>query len=386
MPRSLPRVIATEAVWHEASILKAVGQLRSLQSLCLRTVVDPRACTPQHIAPHAASVMRLSALTSLTRLEFQPSSCYADRNGAWSMLELDGQDRHAWRMVREVHRGALLDALRAMPLLQHLRCPTLGLRQPDAAPLTALTSLTLGGLLPSQPLHEEGNDGNAVPVGAHGSARSGAGGANSSGEDKAPPALWPPRLQELMCDNGASPQALAALRLPGSLRRFSCPVLRLGVLDLQAGRHITQRALEALGPAVRLLTNPATLHAEDSVEVVVDGGPELLQPRMSWLWGHAGWLGQLAGLDVFRGVKLKGVALHVGDVHCLVRTWPNVRVGTAARGGHSLKVGVAKVAPALRGVQVSKRVMGAGSWTAGPLLYGTEGTYGYMCRADLQHI
>ncbi len=344
----LPARLPTGSVQQEAHILRAVAQLPGLQSLCLRTAMDPCACKPQALAPHATSVACLSALTALTRLEFEPSLRYADTGEAWSALKRDGRDREAWWVVREQHRTALLFALRAMPQLQHLHCPTLWLRQPEAAPLTALTSLSVRGLLRSWPPSEEDVDGNAAPAGAHGHARSGAAGANPDDRNKKQPAPWPPQLKELVLDKGASPQALAGLRLPDSLRRFSCPVLRLCVSDLEGGGYITQQALEALGPAVRVLTNPATVHAEDEVEVVVDGGPKLLRPREDCPWGHAEWLGQLAGLDVFKGVKLKGVVLRVGDVRCLVRTWPNVRVSTAAWEGHGLNVGVDKGAAALR--------------------------------------
>ncbi len=307
-------------------MVNAVAQLTGLRSLCLRAALAPASSTAEALAPHATSVACFSALTALTRLELDSSRCYEFHGDRWSVMHKHGL---ALEDTSEVHRTSLLSALRAMPQLQHLHCPTLWLRPGEAAPLTALTTLSVGGLLPpSSPgagphAHLAANmEVDAAPGNEAAPAPGGHGGQG----DSALEAVLPAGLQELRLSTGASPCTLAALQLPAPVRSVHCSALILGCRDVEQLECIKQEALEALGPAVRLLSKQETCCASDTVQVVVDGGPELLQPRQDTPTGHVEWLQQLAGLDAFQSLMLSGVELRAGDVGCLIRMWPNVRV------------------------------------------------------------
>lgn len=250
---------------------------------------------------------RLSALTAPTRLKLEMSlrlDCHGD---SWSQREQDGEQHSAWVAVRQAHRAAVLSVLRAMPQLQRVDCPTLWPRPGEAASLTALTSLSVGGLLPSSLASL------AAPETA----------VSQSTTD----AMWPPRLQELTLHSGGSPRLLAALQLPATLRTFACHTIRFGMLDVEVSNRIKQETLDSLGPAVQLLVRTKRPNAVDRMEVVADGAPGLLRPRERGPRGHAEWLQQLAGLDVFSGIELNGMKLRAGDVISLVSTLPNLRVG-----------------------------------------------------------
>ncbi len=307
-------------------MVQAVAQLTSLRSLSLHAALAPASSTPEELAPHAASVSCLTALTALTRLDLRSSRCYETHGDRWSVIL---HHDIALEDIREAHRTSLLSALRAMPQLQHLHCPTLWLRPSEAAPLTALTSLSVGGLLPPSPpgagVHGHlaaGMGLDAAP--GHGVAPA-PGNSNVQG-DPAREGPLPAGLQELRLSTGASPCTLAALQLPAPVRSVHCSALILGCRDVEQLECITQEALEALGPAVRLLSRPETRCGAHTVQVVVDGGPGLLKPRQDTPAGHVEWLQQLAGLGAFESLMLSGVELRAGDVACLVRMWPNVTV------------------------------------------------------------
>ncbi len=307
-------------------MVNAVAQLTGLRSLCLRAALAPTSSSPEELAPHATSVARLSALTALTRLELRSSQCYEFHGDRWSVMHKHGL---ALEDACEAHRTSMLSAVRCMPQLQHLHCPTLWLRPSEVAPLTALTSLSVGGLLPPSPPGAGPRAHLAADMevdAAPGDAAAPAPGGQHMREDYAEGAVLPAGLQELRLSTGASPCTLAALQLPAPVRSVHCSALILGCRDVEQLECIKQEALEALGPAVRLLSKQETCCASDTVQVVVDGGPELLQPRQDTPTGHVEWLQQLAGLGAFSGVELEGVELRVGDVCCLVRMWPNVKV------------------------------------------------------------
>ncbi len=318
LPFSTCPALPTDSASTETSILETVAQLTKLRSLCLYTVLDPDTCTRVALAPHATSVACLSALTALTRLEFEPSPCYEFHGDRWSVMHKHGL---ALEEPCEAHRTSLLAALRAMPQLQHLHCPTLWLRPSEAAPLTALTTLSVGGLLRPSPAGAGHRAHLAADMEVDPVPES-----DNGPEDPAREGPLPTGLQELRLINGASPCTLAALQLPASVRSFRCAVVILGCRDVEQLECITQEALEALGPAMRLLSRQEICCASDTVQVVVDGGPGLLQPRQDTPTGHAEWLQQLAGLGAFQSLQLRGVELRAGDVGCLVRMWPKVRV------------------------------------------------------------
>ncbi len=274
-------------------------------------MVDPAACTPDALAPHASSVARLSALTALTSLRLAMSLRLDYLGDSWSQREQDGEQHDAWVAVRQAHQTAVLCVLCAMPQLQTVDCPTLWLHPSEAAPLTAVTNLSVGGLLP-QPL--------ASLVAPEAVA-----------QQSTAATMWPPRLQELTLHSGASPRLLAVLQLPATLRTFTCHTIRFGMLDVEVSNRIKQETLDALGPAVQLLVRTKRPTAVDRMQVLADGARGLLRPRERGPRGHAEWLGQLAGLDAFSGIELSGMKLRAGDLISLVSTLPNLQVGWGLR-------------------------------------------------------
>ncbi len=129
-------------------MISTVAQLTNLESLCLLTYCDSPSVSPEAVWPHATCVAHLSALTALTYLRLEVSACYDYPVESWSAMMKDVYRYHAWRVVQEAHRTSLLSALGCMPQLQRLFCPGLWLQPSELAPLTALTSVTLMGLLP----------------------------------------------------------------------------------------------------------------------------------------------------------------------------------------------------------------------------------------------
>ncbi len=307
--------VPTGSAQAQEAIISAACELTGLQSLNLVVNLDPAQCTLPALTPQAPALARLSALTALTRLQLDLISSYDPRRDSWSQRETEGAQHAAWCELRETHRTSLLSALRAMPQLQHLHCPTLWLKPSEMASLTALNTLSLAGLLPQ-----------STPGGADGGDAIAAAAAPSATAQQA--GMWPPQLRRLALTGGASPRAVAALRLPDSLCYFSCAALRLGISDVvEGGNHLRPETLEALGPAVQLLVRTKPSNKALSVGVVVDGGRGMLQPRVDRADGHAEWLEQLAGLDAFFRMELRGgVTLRVGDVECLVRTLPGLQV------------------------------------------------------------
>ncbi len=283
----------------------AIAQLKLLRSLQLTTFIDIRRCTAENVLPHATSIACLGALTALTSLKLSLSRWYArGADRCWSQQQEERASQGtAWVEVQEAHRTSLLGALRCM--LQ-LYCPTLWLRPSELpACLTALTSLTPGGLRPP-----------TVSANA---------GSNGPADDGA----LPPQLQELVLKDEGSPRALADLRPQPSFTRLGVTTLRFGASDVTPDGRLRPEAVAAVGPAVRLLVGFRGRPDDRRDECMwIKGGGS----GISWLLrcedfssGHMEWIRQLQGLDArWSNMVLYNVALSTGDLCCLGQTLPNL--------------------------------------------------------------
>ncbi len=286
-------------------VYAAVAQLRGLRSLHLGPQLGHTYCTPGALQPHATAMGRLSALTALTALRFEPSQCYEHDTDSCRKRRRDGAQQGAWCEVREAHRASLLSALRAMPQLQHLDCPTLWLHPSEAASRIALTSLALGGLLPPPPEHQPG-----LPSGR--------------GSAPCPPEALPPNLVELDLRGSASPRTIACLQPPPSFARLQVRLVRFGTSDLTPEGQLTVQTVQAVGPAVRKLLAFPGLGLRSFV-IECDGGPGKMRPHAGAPRGHAEWIVQLRGLDgCHMSVSMGNVALGVGEMDFLAHTLPSL--------------------------------------------------------------
>ncbi len=291
----------------EARVFSTVAQLTTLKSLLLTTNFNPASISPEAVRPQATCVGRLSALTALTQLQLIPSSSYEHHGDSWSVMERDGDRHGTWCEVREAHRASLLSALRCMPQLQHLYCPALWLQPSELAPLTALTRVTLMGLLPPAVGRPSGQEDGGL-----------------AGLPGASVAL-PPHLRELVLERGASPRALALLQPSPAFSLLDVQLMRFGVSDVTAGGHMRAEAVAAVGPAVRLLTVYRNRASESSRLVMdCDSGHGLLRPRANAPTGHMEWIRQLRGLDAFGSVEISNMALLAADLSCLGQTLCNI--------------------------------------------------------------
>ncbi len=317
----------------EAHILSIVAQLTSLQSLSLHTNVK----LGMRVAEMVPSYDDLSTLTALTSLRLLLSGSYDYTGGLERDREEAAGQFTAWTQVRAAHRAEVFSALRAMPQLQHLHCPTLWLLPAEAASLTALTSLTLGGMLPPSTNHP--------PPELEGSE--GPGPAAPTATSAVP---LPPQLQELVLLVGASPRLLARLQPPASLLHLSIKTMTFGISDLPSDGRVVAEAVEAVGPAVQLLVD---LHGrskqphhyqrqqqqrqqrEQPTSMCIRGGgwPDCMRPPEGSLAGHAEWIRQLRGLDVYDRVELSALALETGDLCCLGQALPNLQRKSGVEGG-----------------------------------------------------
>ncbi len=282
---------------HEDGIISSILHLTHLRELYLTIHVDPEEFAHEAIAPYTTSLARLSALTALTELMLDLSRCYQYGGDNLQMMQLAGDDHEAWTEVREAHRTSLLSALRAMPQLQHLDCATLWLHPSEAATLTALTSLQLGGLMPPP----------------YGGSR--------------PTSPLPPRLADLCLDSAVSPRLLASLQIPSTLTSLRSCRLRFGMSDVnQETCQLLPETVAAVGPAVQRMK---ALRPNGSLGrfwlLTADGAARPLLPRAGVPDGHAEWLGQLGALDGV-DLALRGFALQVEDVCCLAQTLGKVQV------------------------------------------------------------
>ncbi len=288
-----------------------LSSLIQLRTLRLALYGFSATSSPDTFRPHATCVAHLSTLTALTSLHLELPSCYEPAGDSWWRQQADGREHEAWEEVREVHRASLLSALRAMPQLQHLYCFRLWLRASEAASLTALTSLTLGGLLPPPQLQQQ------QPVTDSLAGASAAGGL-------------PPHLCTLTLTGGISPKVLAALHPPPSLTQLDASRIRFGTSDVSPGCRMQPVVMKDVRTAAVLLGRlmAGTCHKE--ITFKADCGMEQL--RAPWVAGHVEWIRGLAPLGTWlEGLKLERVRLQHADVVCLVSTLPMLRVRGLAR-------------------------------------------------------
>ncbi len=195
-----------------------------------------------------------------------------------------------------------------MPQLQHLRCPTLRLNASEAATLSALTTLSIAGLLPPPP--EAGQSG-------------------ASGTTSASPQPLPPMLRELSLDTAASPRLLAGLMVPPGLAAIRAAKLRIGMSDAAPEGCMSLETVEAMGPALQLLGAMQAVDAEHThseLSLDWDGGPEPLQPQQGSATGHPEWLVHLRELKGTRSLEWQSFELTIGDLCCLAQALgPDVR-------------------------------------------------------------
>ncbi len=282
----------------------SASMLTQLRSLQLTICLSPSSCSPDAMRPHAKCLGDLGGLTALTSLHLGLSDCYMPAVDSWRRQQQDGSQLEAWEEVREVQRTSLLSALSCMPQLQHLYCSTLWLRPSEAASLTALTSLTLGGLLPPPPQQPVGNR------------------AAASGS-------LPPQLRTLFLLGDVSPSTLAALQPPPSLTALGVNCIRFGTSDASPDCRVLPKAVRDFGLAMRLLTSLQTEGHWEGLTVAADCGPRPMGPPEAGPQGHTGWIVELAVLDTWLTyIKLEGVRLRVGDVACLVSSLPRLQVCT----------------------------------------------------------
>lgn len=300
----------------EACILSSVATLSGLRSLTLMTNPHPDTCTPEALHRHVSSLWSLSALTALTHLDLVLPKCYTPiADSYFRATKVSDSDRYAWESVREQQRHAILSAVRCMPHLEDLRCPTLWLSTADTALLTSLTSLVLGGLLPPPPpLHPPSPF--AVGAAAPGPLSGATGGT------------LPPLLEHLNLNIGVSPRTLAALQLPPNMAHLYVYRMEIGMSDVAPDGSIFPETVDAFGPALQLLLPYLDGCDDDSCQMhLFVEYRHLMRPREGSLEGHAEWIKQLKGMDTFYWVALKGIAMQEGDLKCLASTLPELKVG-----------------------------------------------------------
>ncbi len=259
--------------------------------------------------PPRHCVARLSSLTALTRLELAPIKWYENDNEFDVWWPSDDKDlRIAEREVREAHHTSLMSALRCMPRLQHLECTYLWLRPSELAPLTALTYLTLGGLLPP-------DEGQISEVAGPGPAC----------------ADMPAQLHTLNLRVAASPRGLALLRPSAAFVRLGVGVLQFAAGDAADDGRLLQETAEAVGPAVQLLLayHDPTCRSQSGYHakfVITGRCSTKLKPWEGSCCGHVEWIRQLQGLDeAFECIMLEAINLSPADLSCLGHTLCNLK-------------------------------------------------------------
>ncbi len=299
----------------EVHVLKTVAQLKTLRSLDLCINLRDEVVRAPDLSPlrsNAPCVAHLSALTALTRLRLVMSECYehaADSYAKQSRPDFPLEAGGSRAEVQEAHRTALLSALRCMPQLQHLHCPTLWLAPGDAAALSALTSLAVGGLLPPPvgppPMQPAAEETLRPPTQAAGVM------------------ALPPQLRELALLNRASPRALALLQPPLSFTDLHIDEMSFGTTDVAVEGRLRAEAVAAVGPAVQLVVRYRSRSLRKFI-VSADGAPGRLQPREDSPDGHMEWIRQLQGLGVVGNLEIDNVELSTGDLCCLAQTLPGL--------------------------------------------------------------
>ncbi len=286
-------------VAEERRLLSRVAKLTQLRSLHLDLSLDPSGCTLNAMRRHAPLPAHLSALTALTSLQLELPDCYEPAGDSWERQQQDGRRHAAWEEVREAHRTSLLSALRHMPHLQDLTCRKLWLQPSELACLTALTSLTLGGLLPPERQQPNGNSIAAAVC------------------------TLPPRLQTLILAGGASPSFLATFQPPPSLKEFNVSCVRFGMADVSPYFELLPQAARDVSSAAVLLAG----FAARAVRIVAECCAGLLEPFEDAADSHEAWIRGLGPLSTsLKDLTIQGVQLLVGDLACLVSTLPELRV------------------------------------------------------------
>ncbi len=314
----------------ERDLYRVISGLTTLQNLHLCTEVDLDACADFGPTRYADSPALLSTLTVLTHLTLERTPNYEHDGAMYQLYNHDDDadayqqredelEREHWSEAQEAHRTSLLSALRCMPQLQHLDCPTLWLRPCETAFLTALTNLTLGGLLPPAVLEP------AASASLGGSPPAAAAGGS-----------LPPQLQELSLQTATSPRLLAVLRPPASLTHLCVRCMCFGTSDVDADGRITAEAVDAVGPAVRMLLghrgdrgngrSSGSSSSNESICVRGGGSEGRLLPREGAQGGHSEWVQQLQGLDgAFGTVTLANLELSTAELRCLGQTLSNLK-------------------------------------------------------------
>ncbi len=290
-----------------------VGQLVALRSLHLSTSSHPSSLDA--VRRHATCVASLSTLTALTHLQLVPPSTYEDHGDNFIDASSISRELEGWCAAREAYRSSLLSALRCMPQLQSVNCSRLWLRPSELAPLTALTSLTLAGLLPPGDEHPlevaGGRPGRFQPAGA----------------------ALPPHLHTLYLDR-VSPRTLARLRPSAAFTRLDVTCMQFGISDMGEDGRLLEQTVEAVGPAVRLLTayrHRYGLCSRDRLSswgglAILGRGPADVRPRQESPNGHIEWIRHLQGLDdAYDCVDFDSLVLSAGELNCLGHTLRNLQ-------------------------------------------------------------
>ncbi len=300
------------------TVFSTVAQLTNLRSLDL--TYEPSASL-EDARTHATCVAGLSTLAALTHLKLDASWVYEGHgDDMWTAddMGISPEDIPDSCAAAEAHRASLLSALRCMPQLENFDSAGLWLRPSELVQLTALTSLTLAGLLP--------------PGAGHPSELAGAGlgGLPPAG------APLPPQLHTLDLRDGGSPRALALLRSSPSFVRLVLRRMLFGTSDVEADGRLRAETVEAVGPAVWLILayrdrtyRPSAYHCASYDTFTIAGHNELsVNPRAESTTGHTEWIRQLHGLDdAFDRVVLEGIDLSSSsaDLSCLGHTLSNLK-------------------------------------------------------------
>ncbi len=295
----------------ESAIYNILAHLRGLQSLSLHVYSCGTAHSPEGVRRHATCVAQLSALSALTSLKLElPGYCQGQGN-SWQQQQQQQQqqqegEQHAARFeAQEAHRTSVLSTMRCMPQLQHLDCPTLWLQPSEAASLTALTSLTMQGVLPPPGALEPAQRGAAVTTAASGGL--------------------PPQLRKLTLHATVSPRVLALLQPPACFAVLNASRLCFGVSDVDPEGRLRPEAVQAMGPAVRLIVAfKDRSRYRHEIILMNDGSHGRLLPREGSPNGHSEWIQQLQGLDAFAELTLRRFELRTGDLACLGQALPRL--------------------------------------------------------------
>ncbi len=311
----------------ETQLLSTVSTLTQLRSLNLSLLVNPHACTPDSVRPHATCLACLGALTALTSLHLSLQAGRKVYGDSWKEQTEAGAEHVAWAEVTEVQRSSLLSALRCMPQLQDLSCAKLWLRLYEVTPLTALTRLTLGGLLPPHVAPTGDGAASAVAAATSAAAASVGAGASASGGS------LPPQLRAFDLWEAIAPSALAALQPPTSMTKLHVSCIRFGMSDVSPDCRVLPKAVRDFGLAARRLAPFLLPEYWHDLTVAADCGDRPMGPPEAGAQSHTGWIRQMDVLSALTHLRFQGVRLYVGDLACLVATLPDLEASTVSHTG-----------------------------------------------------